>query len=71
MTVKAQRYSHGKWASYKSYKATNADSGSYTKYSVKIKISKKGKYRFYVGTTAATDTLAAGKSPYSRSLKVK
>jgi hypothetical protein len=70
VTLKAQRYANGKWKAYKSYKATNADSGAYTRYSVKLKISKKGKYRFY-GTTAATSTLAAGKSAYSRTLRVK
>ena len=48
--VKAQRYASGKWRSYKSYTATNADSGSYSKYSVRIKITQKGKYRFYATT---------------------
>jgi len=70
VTVKAQRYSGGKWRSYKSYAATNADSGSYTKFSVKVSISKKGMYRFY-GTTQVTSTLAAGRSADSRSLQVK
>jgi hypothetical protein len=68
--VKAERYSGGKWKAYKTYTATTADSGSYSKYSVKFSISKKGKFRFY-GTTADTSTLSAGKSPYSRSMKVK
>jgi hypothetical protein len=70
VTVKAERYSGGKWKAYKSYKATTANSGSYSKYSVKISISKKGKYHFYA-TTADTSTLSAGKSGYSRSMKVK
>ena len=70
VTVKAQRYSSGKWRPYKRYRATNADSGSYSKYSVRLKITRKGKYRFY-GTTAATGTLAAGRSAYSRTLRVK
>ena len=70
VTVKAQRYTNGKWRPYKSYRATNAVSGEYTKYLVRLKITKKGKYRFY-GTTVATSTLAAGKSAYSRTLKVK
>lgn len=69
VTVKVQIYSNKKWKAYKSFKATNANSGTYSKYSVKISISKKGKYRFY-GTTADTSTLAAGKSAYSRTLKV-
>ena len=54
VTVKVQRSTNGKWKPYKSYKATNADSGSYSKYSVKLKITRKGKYRFY-GTTVATE----------------
>jgi hypothetical protein len=70
VTVKAQRYAGGKWLSYKSYKATNANSGSFSKYSVKIKITRKGKYRFY-GATAETNTLASGKSTYSRTITVK
>jgi hypothetical protein len=68
--VNIQISSNHKWKAYKTYKATNANSGSYSKYSVKISISKKGKYRFY-GTTANTSTLAAGKSAYSRTLTVK
>jgi hypothetical protein len=70
VTVNAQRYSGGKWKAYKAYTATTANSGSYSKYSVKLSISKKGKYRFYA-TTADTSALAAGKSAYSRSMKVK
>lgn len=67
--VKAQRYVSGKWRGYKRYTATNVDSGSYSKYSVRIKITTKGKYRFYA-TTVNTSTLAAGKSVYSRTLRV-
>ena len=48
--VKAQRYASGKWKAYKTYTATTADSGSYSKYSVRLSISKKGKYRFYATT---------------------
>jgi hypothetical protein len=70
VTVKAQRYVSGKWSAYKNYRAANANSGSFSKYSVKIKITKKGKYRFY-GVTADTNTLAAGKSAYSRTMRVK
>ncbi len=68
--VKAQRYASGKWRTYKSYTATNADSGSYSKYSVKIKITRKGKFRFSA-TTTATTILVAGKSAYSRTLRVR
>ena len=68
--VKAQRYASGKWRTYKSYTATNADSGSYSKYSVRIKITREGKLRFYA-TTSDTTALAAGKSAYSRTLRVR
>ena len=66
MSIKAQRYSSGKWKAYKTYTATTSNSGSYSKYSLRFSISKMGKYRFYA-TTANTTTLAAGKSAYSRS----
>ena len=68
--VRAQRYSSGKWRTYRTYTATTRDSGSYSKYSVRLSISRTGKYRFYA-TTAKTTTLAAGKSAYSRSMRVK
>jgi hypothetical protein len=70
VTVRAQRYTSGKWKPYKTYRATNADSGAYSKYSVRIKITKKGKYRFYA-TTATTTSFAAARSVYSRTLRVK
>ncbi len=68
--VRAQRYSSGKWKRYRTYTATTRNSGSYSKYSVRLSISKKGKYRFYA-TIAGTSTLAAGKSAFSRRLRVK
>jgi hypothetical protein len=68
--VKAQRYASGKWRTYKTWLAKNANSGSYSKYSVRISISKKGKYRFYA-TTANTSSFAAAWSAYSRSLRVR
>jgi len=70
--VKAQRYSRGKWRLYKTYRATitNPSSWKYSKYSLRISISKKGKYRFYA-TKAKTSALAAGKSGYSRLLRVR
>jgi hypothetical protein len=70
VTVKVQRFSSGRWKAYRSSRATTANSGSYSRFSVKITISRKGKYRFY-GTTAGTDTLAAGRSAYSRTLTVR
>jgi hypothetical protein len=68
--VRAQRYAGGKWRTYKTWLAKNANSGAYSKYSVRVAISKKGKYRFYA-TSAGTSTFAAAKSTYSRSLRVK
>ena len=70
VTVKAERYAGGKWKAYKTYRATTTNSGSYSKYSVRIAISKKGRYHFYA-TTANTSTLSAGRSGYSRSMRVK
>ncbi len=70
VSIKAQRYSSGHWKAYKTYKATTTDYRSYSKYSLKFSISRTGKYRFYA-TTAKTTTLAAGKSAYSRSMRVK
>jgi hypothetical protein len=70
VSIKAQRYSSGKWKAYKTYAATTTNSGSYSKYSLKFSISRTGKYRFYA-TTANTTTLAAGKSAYSRNMRVK
>ena len=68
--VKAQRYAHGKWKSYRTYTATTANSGSFSKYKVRLSIAKKGKYRFYA-MSASTSTLAAGKSVFSRSVRIK
>ena len=70
VSIKAQRYSSGKWKAYKTYTATTTNSGSYSKYSLKFSISKTGKYRFYA-TIAKTTTLAAGQSAHSHSMKVK
>jgi hypothetical protein len=70
VSIKAQRYSSGHWKAYKTYAAVTTNSGSYSKYSLRFSISKTGKYRFYA-TTAKTTTLAAGRSAYSRSMKVK
>lgn len=68
--VKAERYSRGKWTAYKTYTATNANSGSYSKYSVRLAISKMGRYRFHAAT-ADTTTLAAARSAYSRRMHVR
>jgi hypothetical protein len=54
VTVKIVRYNGSKWVSYKSYKATNANNGSYTRYSLSVKVTSKGKYRFKASTAATT-----------------
>jgi len=64
-TVKVKAYvkRSGKWVAYKSYSAVNADYGSSTKYSIRIKLSRKGKYRFTASTPASTIWLAASTGP--------
>ena len=68
--LKAYRRVSGKWKLYKSYAAKNANWGSVTKYTAKIRITKKGTFRFKA-STAATATWRAAKSGYSRRLTVK
>ena len=48
--LKAYRYNGHSWVSYKTYKATNFNNGSYTRYKLTVKITKKGKYRFKAST---------------------
>lgn len=62
--------SHKKWVVYKNYKATNRDYKSFTKYVLRLKIAKKGQYRFRA-RTVATASFAAAVSGYSRTLRVK
>ena len=71
-TVKVKAYvrKNHKWKFYKAYDATNANANGYTKYSVRLSIAKKGKYRFN-GVTAATSDFAAATSPWSQTLSVK
>lgn len=70
VTVKAYRYASGKWRFFKSYSAVNSNYSSYTKYTAKIVISRRGKYRFKA-SMAATSTSLAATSRYSRTLTVK
>ena len=70
VTLVAYRYNGHKWVSYKSYSATNANNGSYTKYSASIKISKAGKYRFKA-STATTSKYSATKTANSATVKIK
>jgi len=68
--VKAYRCVSRKWRLYRSYAAVNADSGSASKYTAKIKLARKGKYRFKA-CVAATAQRTAAASGFSRTLKVK
>jgi len=70
VTLAASRYDGHKWVSYKNYSATNANNGSYTKYSASIKISKTGKYRFKA-STAATSMYSATSTDNSATVKIK
>ena len=49
--VKAYRYRKGRWYQVKSLLAVNVDQGDFTQYRVRIKLGKKGKYRFKAATT--------------------
>ena len=71
-TVQVRAYvrKNKQWKFYKAYNATNADSGAYSKYAVKLSISKKGKFRFK-GVTAASSDFAAAAGAWSRTLTVK
>lgn len=78
-TVKLQayRYNGHSWVYSKSYRATNFDNGSYTKYKLSLKIAKKGKYRFKASTAAMTinttpqTIYAPATTGYSKTLQVK
>ena len=70
VTIKAVRYNGSKWVAYKTYKATNADNGSFTKYSLTLKISSKGKYRFSA-STAATALYSAASTGNSSTVTIK
>jgi hypothetical protein len=70
VTLNAYRYNGSKWVAYKTYKAVNADNGTKTKYSLSIKISKTGKYRF-TASTAKTAQYSAVTTANSASFQVK
>ena len=73
--LRAYRYNGHSWVSYKTYKATNFNNGSYTKYKLSVKIAKKGKYRFKASTAAMTDPTkpiyASATTRYSKTLQIK
>ena len=73
--LKAYRYNGHSWVSYKTYKATNFNNGSYTRYKLSVKIAKKGKYRFKASTAAMTDPTkpiyASATTGYRKTMQVK
>jgi hypothetical protein len=72
VTIRAYRMNKKhKWVIQKTkYLATNGQFTGYTPYSVRIKLSKAGKYRFNARTTTSTQWVAV-KTGYSRTLTVK
>ena len=60
----------GRWVAVKALRAVNADSGSYSKYVLKMSLKAKGKYRFKA-TTSTTSAWAPATSSFSSTLTVK
>jgi gamma-glutamylcyclotransferase (GGCT)/AIG2-like uncharacterized protein YtfP len=50
--VKVYRYKNRHWVFVKQVSTTNTDSGSNTRYAVKVKLTTRGKYRFRAFTVA-------------------
>ncbi len=71
--ISAFRYKNGKWSTYKTYTATNSNSGAYSKYSLTLQLGSAGKYRFqaYTNATKAAPYLAATTTGNSSTLTVK
>jgi hypothetical protein len=71
-TVKVQVYKRkaGKWVLVRTSSAVNSDSGSYSKYTLKLRLSVKARYRFKA-TTRTTAVWAAATTGFSRTLTVK
>ena len=68
--VKAFRAKGGKWVVVKRLTATNVDTARYSKYEVKTRLTKKGKYRFRAYTSTMPGW-APAKSTFSKVLVVK
>ncbi|MFA4966127.1 MAG: hypothetical protein WC709_10920 [Thermoleophilia bacterium] len=68
--VKGYRYSHRRWVAVRLVSATNVNSGAYTKYTVKLRFTTKGKYRFRA-YTVATSAWAGATTSLSKTLVVK
>ena len=70
VTIKVYRYKNRRWTFTRKFSATNADSGASTRYSVKVKLTTKGKYRF-LAYTAPTVTWAEDTTKLSKVLTVR
>jgi hypothetical protein len=68
--VKAYRLKGAHWRLAKRLAAVNANSGSASKYSVRLKLTKKGTYRFGA-VFAATSDWAGATSAYSGKMRVR
>jgi hypothetical protein len=68
--IKIYYYKHRRWVFSRQVSATNANSGSTTRYSVKVKLSTKGKYRF-LAYTVPTVIWAGVTTPLGRVLTVR
>ena len=70
VTIKVVRFTGTKWVTYRTYTATNANSGSDTRYSLRLHISRHGKYRFRASTDE-TAQYAAASTDYSRTILIR
>ena len=70
VALAAYRLTNRKWKLYRRYAAVNANSGENSKYSARIKLTRRGKYRFKA-MVKATAVWTAAKTGYSRTLTVK
>ena len=75
VTLTAYRYNGRSWSRFGTYRATNVNSGEYTKYARTLKITKRGKYRFTASTAATTSGIqpiyAAARTGYSKTITIR
>ena len=69
VSVKVYRYKNRHWVSVKTLSAVNVDSGGFTRYRLRTRLTARGTYRFRATTTAAG--WAATTTSYSRSLVIR
>jgi hypothetical protein len=68
--VNIYRYTSSKWVYLKTLSAVNSNYSSYSKYTLKTKLTTKGTYRFRAKTLSTTKWAAATTSP-SKTMKVR